>query len=109
MTPAAVLASSSRHDGWLAFPRQDTGLKTSKPFGLRTCSTALTIGSFILMALTGVLMFFDTVPGDISTENVLGQLEAHGIRTTADQNIRDLAARHDVDEFHVLGLVFLAD
>ncbi|MCG8276944.1 DUF4405 domain-containing protein [Stenotrophomonas sp. NLF4-10] len=38
-------------------------MKTAKPFTLRTWSTPLTIGSFILMAVTGVLMFFDVVPG----------------------------------------------
>lgn len=167
-------------------------MKTSKPFGQRTWSTPLTIGSFILMAVTGVLMFFDVVPGYISfahewfswlfllgagghiavnfrpltrhlqsnwgrtsvavftvvllvstfsfgritapqlkwpisnalvdaplsaladvtrtsTDDVLGKLKAHGISATPGQSIRDLATQHEVDEFHMLGLVFLAD
>ncbi|MNR38623.1 hypothetical protein D3C85_1567410 [compost metagenome] len=42
--------------------RQGKEMKTAKPFTLRTWSTPLTIGSFILMAVTGVLMFFDVVP-----------------------------------------------
>lgn len=46
--------------------RQGTEMKTAKPFGLRTWSTPLTIGSFILMTVTGVLMFFDVVPGYLS-------------------------------------------
>lgn len=41
-------------------------MKRRKPFGLRTWSTPLTIGSFLLMAVTGVLMFFDVVPGYVS-------------------------------------------
>lgn len=41
-------------------------MKRRKPFSLRTWSTPLTIGSFILMAVTGVLMFFDVVPGYVS-------------------------------------------
>lgn len=43
--------------------RQGTEMSTAKPFTLRTWSTPLTIGSFVLMAVTGVLMFFDLVPG----------------------------------------------
>lgn len=46
--------------------RQGTEMKTAKPFTLRTWSTPLTIGSFILMTVTGVLMFFDVVPGYLS-------------------------------------------
>lgn len=41
-------------------------MKTAKSFSLRTWSTPLTIGSFILMAVTGILMFFDVVPGYLS-------------------------------------------
>jgi hypothetical protein len=41
-------------------------MKTAKPLSLRTWSTPLTIGTFILMAASGVLMFFDLVPGYIS-------------------------------------------
>lgn len=41
-------------------------MKTAKPFTMRTWSTPLTIGSFILMSITGVLMFFDIVPGYLS-------------------------------------------
>ncbi len=39
---------------------------SSRRFGLRTWSTPVTIGSFILMGGTGVLMFFDVVPGYLS-------------------------------------------
>lgn len=167
-------------------------MKTAKPFGLRTWSTPLTISSFILMAVTGVLMFFDVVPGYLSFAHewfswfflagagghiavnfrpltkhlqsnwgranvaifaiilvvstfsfgritapqlkwpisnalieaplsaladvtrtdhavLLGKLKTHGITAAPDQSIKELAIKHDVDEFHVLGLVFLAD
>lgn len=46
--------------------RQGAQRKTPRPGGLRTWSTPLTIGSFLLMAVTGVLMFFDVVPGYLS-------------------------------------------
>lgn len=167
-------------------------MKTRKPFGLRTWSTPLTIGSFILMAVTGVLMFFDVVPGYISfahewfswfflvgtgghiavnfrpltkhlqsnwgranvaifaivlvvsmfsfgritapqlkwpisnalvqaplsaladvtrTDSVelVAKLKRHGITATPEQNIKKLAEKHDMDEFHILGLVFLRE
>lgn len=35
----------------------------ARSFRLRTWSTPLTIGSFVLVAVTGVMMFFDIVPG----------------------------------------------
>ncbi len=37
-----------------------------KRFKLRTWSTPLTIGSFTALAVSGVLMFFDVVPGHLS-------------------------------------------
>lgn len=36
-----------------------------KSASLRSWATQLTIGTFVLMAGTGVLMFFDVVPGDV--------------------------------------------
>jgi hypothetical protein len=167
-------------------------MKPAKPFTLRTWSTPLTIGSFILMSVTGVLMFFDIVPGYVSFAHewfswafvigavahivvnfkpftkhlrsnwgranvaifsiivvvsmysfgqitapqlkwpisnalidaplsaladitrtdhavLLDKLKAHGINATPEQNIKELAQQNRVDEFHVLGLVFLAD
>lgn len=47
-------------------PGQGPRTKASRPFGLRTWSTPVTIGAFLLMAGTGVLMFFDVVPGYLS-------------------------------------------
>lgn len=165
-------------------------MKTAKPFSLRTWSTPLTIGSFVLMAVTGVMMFFDLVPGYVSfahewfswlfllgagghiainlrpltkhlqsgwgranvaifaivlvvstysfgritapqlkwplaealvsaplsvladltptrSSDLVGTLKAHGITATPEQSIKEVAALHDVDEFHVLGLVIL--
>lgn len=41
-------------------------MNPSKPVTLRTWSTPLTMGAFLLMAVTGVLMFFDVVPGYLS-------------------------------------------
>lgn len=38
----------------------------AKPVTLRSWATPLTIGSFILMAISGILMFFDVVPGYVS-------------------------------------------
>ncbi|MBJ3777850.1 DUF4405 domain-containing protein [Acuticoccus mangrovi] len=38
----------------------------AKAFTMRTWATPLTLGSFILMAATGVLMFFDVVPGYVT-------------------------------------------
>jgi hypothetical protein len=167
-------------------------VKPVKPFSLRTWSTPLTIGSFILMAATGLLMFFDVVPGYLSfahewfswfflvgagghiavnfrplakhlqsnwgranvaifaiilvvstfsfgritapqlkwpisnalieaplsaladvtrTEpaDLVVKLRAHGITATADQNIKELATTHGMDEFHILGLVILPE
>lgn len=167
-------------------------MKTAQPFSLRTWSTPLTIGSFILMAVTGVLMFFDVVPGYLSfahewcswfflagaaghvavnfrpfvkhlksnwgranvaiftialvvsmfsfgritapqlkwpisnalveaplsaladvtrTDQVelLAKLKTHGITATPKQNIKELAEEFDLDEFHILGLVFLRE
>lgn len=167
-------------------------MKTAKPFTLRTWSTPLTIGSFILMAVTGVLMFFDVVPGyltfahewfswfflvgagghiavnfrplvrhlqsswgranvaiftiilvvstfsfgritapqlkwsisnalieaplsalaDVTRTDpveLLANLKAHGVTATPDQNIKELADAHDMDEFHILGLVILRE
>lgn len=167
-------------------------MKTTNPFNLRTWSTPLTIGSFILMAVTGVLMFFDVVPGYLSFAHewfswffligagghiavnfrpfkkhlqsnwgranvaifvivlvvstfsfgritapqlkwpifnalkeaplsaladvthshpvaLLEQLKAHGITATSDQTVKELAERYSIDEFHVLGLIFLRD
>lgn len=167
-------------------------MKSAKSFGLHTWSTPLTIGSFILMVVTGVLMFFDVVPGYLSfahewfswlfligagghillhsrsftrhlqtrwgranvilftlalvasmfsfgritapqlkwpisnalvdaplsalaevtrrdRTDLLNSLQAQGILATPEQNIRELAAQYDVDEFHMLGLIFLSD
>lgn len=167
-------------------------MKTRKRFGLRTWSTPLTIGSFILMAVTGVLMFFDVVPGYVSfahelcswlflvgtgghiavnfrplkkhlrsawgrasvaifavvlvvsmfsfgritapqlkwpvfealvqaplsaladvtrtdSADLVAKLERHGITATPEQSIASLAERHDMDEFHILGVVFLRE
>jgi len=167
-------------------------MKTVKPFSLRTWSTPLTIGSFILMAVTGVLMFFDVVPGYLSfahewcswlflvgaaghmavnyrplarhlqsswgrasvaifgialvvsmfsfgritapqlkwpisnalveaplsvladvtrTEpgDLLAKLKTHGITATPEKNIKKLAEEHHMDEFHILGLLFLRE
>ncbi|MBC6906318.1 DUF4405 domain-containing protein [Saccharophagus sp. K07] len=167
-------------------------MKAAKPFTLRTWSTPITIGSFILMTVTGVLMFFDVVPGYLSFAHewfswifiigaaghmvinfkpltkhlrsnwgrgsvaifsmivfistfsfghitapqlkwpisyalidaplsaladvtrtdhteLLQKLKNHGITATLDQNIRELAIEQNVDEFHMLGLVFLLD
>jgi hypothetical protein len=167
-------------------------VKTAKSFGLRTWSTPLTIGSFTLMALTGVMMFFDVVPGYVTFAHewfswlfllgagghmavnfrpltkhlqsnwgranvaifaivlvvstfsfgritapqlkwpisnalieaplsaladvtrtdpaeLLAKLEARGITATPDQNIKELAEAHGMDEFHILGLVILRE
>ncbi len=167
-------------------------MKKRKRFGLRTWSTPLTIGSFILMAATGVLMFFDVEPGYVTfahewaswffligtaghiavnfrpltkhlrsnwgranvaifsavllvslfsygritapqlkwpisnalvqaplsaladvtrtgSAELVAKLEKHGITATPDENVKHLAEKHDVDEFHLLGLVFLRD
>lgn len=167
-------------------------MKTARPFTMRTWSAPLTIGSFILMSVTGVLMFFDIVPGYVSFAHewfswafvigavahvavnfkpftkhlrsnwgranvaifsvivmvsmysfgritapqlkwpisnalidaplsaladitradhaeMLEKLKAHGITATLEQNIKELALQNRVDEFHVLGLVFLAE
>lgn len=43
-----------------------TASKPRKGPSLRTWATPLTIGSFILMTVTGILMFFDVVPGYIT-------------------------------------------
>lgn len=37
-----------------------------KRFSLRTWATPVTIGSFLLMSVTGILMFFDIVPGFVT-------------------------------------------
>lgn len=167
-------------------------MKTVKPLGLRTWSTPLVIGSFILMSVTGVLMFFDIVPGYLSFAHewfswlflvgagghiavnfrpftkhfqsnwgranvaiftivlvvstfsfgritvpqlkwpiynalidaplsaladvtrkdraaLLAKLKTHGITATPDQNIKELAATHDIDEFHILGIVIIRE
>ncbi len=167
-------------------------MKRRKPFGLRTWSTPLTIGSFMLMAVTGVLMFFDVVPGYVSfahewfswfflvgaashiavnfrpmkkhlrstwgranvaifavilvvsmfsfgritapqlkwrvfdslieaplsalagvtrtsSVDLMEKLERHGVTATPEQNIKILAEKHDMDEFHLLGVVFLLE
>ena len=42
------------------------GAQAARPFSLRTWSTPVTMGSFVLMAASGVLMFFDVVPGYVS-------------------------------------------
>lgn len=47
-------------------PRRPAGTPPAKPFGLRTWSTPVTMGSFLLMSASGVLMFFDVVPGYVS-------------------------------------------
>lgn len=170
----------------------ETRMRTAKPFSLRTWSTPLTIGSFILMAITGVLMFFDVVPGYLTfahewgswlflvgagghvavnfrplmnhlrsnwgranvaifvivlvistfsfgritapqlkwpisnalveaplsalasltrtdSQEIVAELRTHGISAGPDQCIRELAAAHGVDEFHILGLIMLRE
>lgn len=165
---------------------------TPRPFGLRTWSTPLTMGSFLLMAITGILMFFDVVPGYIAfahewfswlfllgaaghmvvniralnkhlqsnwgranvviftlvlvastfsfgritapqlkwpisnalveapltaladvtrtdTAELLARLQAHGITAKPNQSIKELSEVQDLDEFHVLGLIFLSE
>lgn len=167
-------------------------MKVTQHLRLRTWSTPVTIGSFILMSVTGVLMFFDVVPGYLSfahewfswfflvgvgghiavnyrpfikhlrsnwgranvaifsivlvvstfsfgritapqlkwpISNTLMEaplsaladvtrmdlvdlqkkLNTHGIFATSDQSIKELAATHGVDEFHILGLVILRE
>lgn len=42
------------------------GAQPARRFTLRTWATPVTIGSFVLMAVSGVLMFFDIVPGYLS-------------------------------------------
>lgn len=190
-----VLSAQSPHHDALAAParpRSEGALKPRKPFSLRTWSTPLTIGSFVLMAVTGVLMFFDVVPGYVSfahewfswlflvgtaghiavnfkpltkhlrsnwgkasvavcvvvlvvsmfsfgritapqlkwpisnalveaplsaladvtrtdSAELVTRLAKHGITATPDQNVKGLAEKHDLDEFHILGLVFLRE
>jgi hypothetical protein len=160
------------------------------PASLRSWATPLTIGTFALMTGSGVLMFFDFVPGYVtfvhewmswlfviacaahvllnsrsfmrhlagrwgqaslvvftmmlivstlsfgritapqlkwplsetlinarlsiladlrqsSDAQLVGALAAEGIRARSDQTVREVAAEHGLDEFHVLGLVFL--
>jgi len=172
--------------------RSGAPMHSRKSFNLRTWSTPLTIGSFILMAVSGVLMFFDVVPGYVSfahewfswlflvgagghiavnframakhlksnrgrasvaifalalvvsmfsfghitapqlkwpisnalveaplsalagvtrtdSGELVSRLAKHGIRATPEQNVKNLAEKHDVDEFHILGLVFLRE
>ncbi len=167
-------------------------MKTTKPFTLYTWSTPLTIGSFILMAITGVLMFFDVVPGYVAfvhewfswlfligacghvavnfrpfvrhlqsgwgrtnvaiftiilfvstfsfgritapqlkwpifnalieaqlsaladvtrtdQAELLARLKIHGVNATPEQNIKELADVHDMDEFHLLGIIMLRE
>ncbi len=167
-------------------------MKTRKRFGLRTWSTPLTIGSFLLMTITGVLMFFDVVPGYISfahewfswffligtgghiavnfrpltkhlrsswgqasvaifslvlvistfsfghitapqlkwpisnalvqaplsalaevtrtdSGKLVAKLDEHGVTATPEQSIKSLAEKYGMDEFHILGLVFLRE
>jgi len=167
-------------------------MSTTRSFGLRTWATPVTIGSFVLMAASGVLMFFDVVPGylvfahewfswvfivgtiahiavnyrafarhlrtdwgrasvavflvlllvstfsfgritapqlkwpisealvdaplaalaavtETDPEALVARLRAHGIGATPEQNIRQLAEEHRLDEFHILGLVMLPD
>lgn len=164
--------------------------KMFNPASLRSWATPLTIGTFILMTGTGVLMFFDIVPGyvafahewiswlflvavvahmvlnhrsltrhlagrwgrasvavfavmlavstlsfgrltapqlkwpiaaalfdarlstlaELTRRNdaqLLGRLAAHGVTARADETVIEVAARHGLDEFHVLGLIFL--
>jgi hypothetical protein len=38
-------------------------MTAASQFSLRTWATPVTIGSFVLMGISGVLMFFDVVPG----------------------------------------------
>jgi hypothetical protein len=141
------------------------------------------MGSFLLMAITGILMFFDVVPGYIAfahewfswlfllgaaghmvvniralnkhlqsnwgranvstfsfgritapqlkwpisnalveapltaladvtrtdTAELLARLQAHGITAKPNQSIKELSEVQDLDEFHVLGLIFLSE
>ncbi|MNJ76116.1 hypothetical protein D3C77_733310 [compost metagenome] len=41
--------------------------------------------------------------------DLLGKLKTHGIAAVPDQNIKELAAAHGMDEFHILGLVILRE
>ena len=157
---------------------------------LRAWATPLTIGTFVLMAGTGILMFFDVVPGSVTfvhqwlswlflvgvvahilvnyrsflrhlssgwgraslivfttamvvstisfgqitgpqlkwpisqalvdarlsvladltrTDNaqLLHKLAAHGVSADADQTVKEIAAKNGMDDFHILGLIFL--
>jgi hypothetical protein len=49
-----------------AIPKRTGTFSVFKPSGLRPWATPLTIGSFVLMTGTGVLMFFDVVPGYVT-------------------------------------------
>lgn len=40
---------------------------------------------------------------------LVAKLETHGIKATPEQNIKKLAEEHDMDEVHILGLVFLRE
>ena len=160
------------------------------PANLRSWATPLTIGTFALMTGSGVLMFFDIVPGYVtfvhewmswlfliaaaahvlvnsrsftrhlasrwglasllactlvlvvstlsfgritapqlkwplsetlinaelsiladlqhsSDADLVASLATDGIRARPDQTVREVAAAHGLDEFHVLGLIFL--
>jgi len=164
--------------------------KQGRKFGLRTWATPVTIGSSLLMAVSGVLMFFDVVPGYLvfahewfswiflagigghiaanlkplakhlqsnwgrgsvvvfglllvastysfglitapqlkwpisqaliaaplsaladvtqtAPSTLVEGLAAHGIAASPGDSIEKLAAAHDMDEFHILGLIFL--
>ena len=161
-----------------------------RPASLRPWATPLTIGAFVLMAISGVMMFFEVMPGyvtsghkwlswlfllgagahiilnnralvrhlgsawgrasltvftlalivstfsfgqvtvsqlegrisrrlvearlstlaDLTQTNEAGllrKLAAHGVKARADQKVKEVAARHGIEDFHVLALVFL--
>lgn len=169
-----------------------TTSKSRKGISLRTWATPLTIGSFILMTVTGILMFFDVVPGFITfahewfswifvigsvahiavnlrpfknhlksnwgracvvvfsvalvasafswgritipqlkwpitdalvnapitalaqvkrtePDAMLRKLEMHGFKGNPEQSIMELAAEHETDAFHLLGIIFLPE
>ena len=166
--------------------------KSSGRFSLRSWATPLTIGSFFLMTVTGILMFFDVVPGYITfahewfswffvvgsgahiavnfrpfknqlgskrgrfyagafsavlivsffswgritgpqlkwplmhalvdapisalahlkrldPADLIGKLERHGIKAEPGQSLAEVAKKHDADEIHLLGILFLPE
>lgn len=161
-----------------------------RPASLRPWATPLTIGAFVLMAVSGVMMFFHVMPGyityahrwlswlfllgagahiilnnralvrhlgsawgrtsltvftlalivstfsfgqvtapqlerrvseklvearlstlaDLTRTNQTGllrKLAGHGVRARPDQTVKEVATEHGIEDFHILGLIFL--